>query len=157
MLKYTTDFQQRRFEKELKDLGKRLRDASKSAAQAAQHGDLIENAEFDAAVNEEAVAGRILNQRIADMAGCVSMDTSKIRINGVGLGTSVRVMNLQDFSEATYNIVGIGPSDFESKHEIPYDAPVSRCLIGSQIGDSIELPDGTPHRIISVDRYVPEE
>ena len=124
-----------------------------SIAEAREHGDLKENAEYHAAREEQGfVEGRI--QEIESKISTAEIiDISKMPNNGkVIFGTTVVIENLDTEERQTWTIVGDDESDLEQR-KISYNSPIARGLIGREEGDEVTIttPGGdTDYEVISV-------
>lgn len=111
---------------------------------ARDHGDISENAEYDAAKEQQAflekrireIENMIANAQVVDPAG---MDTER-----VVFGLSVTVQDLESGEEISYQIVGSDEADIAAKR-ISVTSPVARALIGKKIGDvvQVQIPRGS--------------
>ena len=116
----------------------------KAIAEAREHGDLSENAEYHAAREKQSfIEGRIseLENKInrADVIDTSSLDNSK-----VVFGATVKVTDLSNNEVHTYKIVGVDEADIEKKL-ISISAPLGKAMINKTINDVIEVitPSGT--------------
>ncbi|MBJ2137132.1 transcription elongation factor GreA [Paraglaciecola chathamensis] len=116
----------------------------KSIAEAREHGDLKENAEYHAAREQQSFC----EGRIQDIEGKLSnaqiIDVTKMPNNGkVIFGTTVTILNLQSDDEITYKIVGDDEADIKN-NLISVSSPIARGLIGKQLDDvvTIQTPKG---------------
>jgi transcription elongation factor GreA len=125
----------------------------KSIAEAREHGDLKENAEYHAAREQQSFC----EGRIQDIEGKLSnaqiIDVTKMPNTGkVIFGTTVTIINVETDAEITYRIVGDDESDI--KHNlISVNSPIARGLIGKVVDDvvNIQTPKGTvEYEIIDV-------
>jgi len=122
-------------------------------AEAREHGDLKENAEYHAAREEQG----FIEGRIQEIEGKIStaeiIDISKMpRTGKVIFGVTVVIENLDTEEQQTWTIVGDDESDLEQR-KISYNSPIARGLIGRQEGDEVTIttPGGdTDYEIISV-------
>ncbi len=125
-------------------------------AEAREHGDLKENAEYHAAREQQSFC----EGRIQDIEGKLSnaqiIDVTKMPNNGkVIFGTTVTILNLDTDEETTYRIVGEDEADIKS-NLISVVSPIARGLIGKQLDDvvNIQTPKGAiEYEIIEV-KYV---
>lgn len=108
------------------------------------HGDLSENADYDAAKERSAM----LEGKITELEAKVSMaeiiDPRKINLNDkVVFGVSVKIQDMDTDEEKTLSIVGADESNVE-KGLISYESPLGRALIGKELGDiaKVKLPNG---------------
>ncbi|MBN8430541.1 transcription elongation factor GreA [Microbulbifer salipaludis] len=123
---------------ELDDLKKVQRPAVVQAiAEAREHGDLKENAEYHAAREKQGfIEGRI--QEIeAKLSMAQVIDVNAIEPSGkVIFGTTVTIIHMEDDSEVTYKIVGDDEADVRNK-KISVNSPIARALIGKEEGDIV--------------------
>jgi len=113
-------------------------------AEAREHGDLKENAEYHAAREQQGfIEGRI--QEIeARLSLSQVIDISKIENNGrVIFGSTVTVINVETDETAQYRIVGQDQADIKARL-ISVSSPLARGLIGKEVGDlaKVETPNG---------------
>jgi len=125
-------------------------------AEARSHGDLKENAEYHAARERQS----FIEGRIKDLEGKLShaqvIDVTKVHANGkVVFGATVDVMELDDESEHTFQIVGEDEADTKNGL-ISVSSPMARALIGKSEGDvaSVQTPGGVRELEILEVRYV---
>ncbi len=112
-------------------------------AEARGHGDLSENAEYDAAKDRQGfIEGRIkeLNDKIAraQVIDPATLDTDKIVF-----GATVTLFDADTENEVTYQIVGEDEADLKDG-KISVTSPVGKALIGHQLDDEvrIKVPSG---------------
>jgi transcription elongation factor GreA len=110
-----------------------------SIAEAREHVDLKENAEYHAAREEQG----FIEGRIQEIEGKISaaeiIDISKMPNNGkVIFGTTVVIENLDTEEEQVWTIVGDDESDLEQR-KISYNSPIARGLIGRSEGDEVTI------------------
>ena len=113
-------------------------------AEAREHGDLKENAEYHAAREEQGfVEGRI--QEIeGKLAGAQVIDVTKIAPTGkVIFGVTVSLINVETDEEQTWRIVGEDEADLKEQ-KISVSSPIARALIGKSEGDvvTVQAPGG---------------
>ena len=123
--------------------------------EARAHGDISENAEFDAAKDRQAE----LNGRIAMLENLVAnaqiIDVAKLPRNGrVVFGTTVVIENSDTGDEATWTIVGETETDVAARR-ISYKSPLAKALIGKVEGDEavVPAPGGTQRWEVVEVRY----
>ncbi|MEO1191161.1 MAG: transcription elongation factor GreA [Pseudomonadota bacterium] len=126
-------------ESELKHLKSVERPAViKAIAEAREHGDLSENAEYHAARERQSfIEGRV-GELEDKMARADVIDVSKLSGDTVKFGATVTVVDEDTDDEATYQIVGELEADV-AKGRLAISAPISRALIGKSVGDSVEV------------------
>ncbi len=144
MSKYMTRNQYDRHVEATKACEEKLAIARKKVGAAAEHGDLSENAEYEAAIEESGfLAGRVEELRAA-LVGCSVIDPRNTAPDMVTMGKTVTVKDAETGSEETYHIVGLGITDTNAG-EVSYSAPMGAALIGAHVGDVVtaKLPGGT--------------
>ncbi|WP_174800483.1 transcription elongation factor GreA [Martelella limonii] len=107
-------------------------------AEARAHGDLSENAEYHAAKEAQSYnEGRI--GELEDVTTRAEIyDPSKMTGEKVRFGATVRLVDEDTEEEKTYQIVGDLEADVK-EGRISISSPISRALIGKEVGDSIEV------------------
>ena len=140
--------------KELKTV--RLPKVILAIAEAREHGDLKENAEYHAAREEQG----FIEGRIQDIEGKLGnsqvIDVTKLNPNGkVVFGTTVVLMELESEDETKYKIVGDDEADLKSGL-ISYGSPVAKAMIGKEEGDvvGVQAPGGVREYEIMNVEYV---
>ncbi len=122
---------------------------------AREHGDLSENAEYHAAKERQGM----IEARIKDVEDKLSraeiIDPSRLSGTRVRFGATVGLLNIDTDEEVTYRIVGAEEADL-SQGTISISAPLSRALIGREIGDEVNvtLPVGRRKYEITTVEYV---
>jgi len=123
-------------------------------AEARAHGDLSENADYDAAKERQGfIEGRI-SEVEAKLANAQVIDPATLDVPHVVFGATVALADLDSSDEVTYQIVGDDEADI--KHgKISINSPIARALIGKGEGDvaDVQAPGGVrSYEILSV-RY----
>ncbi len=108
-------------------------------AEARSHGDLSENAEYDAAKNKQA----FIEGRIAEIESKLSyaqiIDPSTLENCGrIIFGAVVQLLDLESEAEVSYQIVGDDEADIKAA-KISVNSPVAKSLIGKEIGSVVEV------------------
>ncbi|TFH85704.1 transcription elongation factor GreA [Billgrantia azerbaijanica] len=106
-------------------------------AEAREHGDLKENAEYHAAREQQGfIEGRI--QEIeSKLSSAQVIDVTKLPKTGkVIFGVTVELINLDTDEEVAYRIVGEDEADIKAGR-ISVTSPIARALIGKEEGDSV--------------------
>jgi transcription elongation factor GreA len=119
---------------------KNIRDIEEARA----HGDISENAEFEAAKERQShIDGRIrdLEHKLAEAQ---IIDTSNLSTEKVVFGATVTVRDLQSDKEQRYTLVGQDEADLKNG-KISVQSPVGRALIGKRVGDTLEVQ--TPAKV----------
>lgn len=145
-----------RLEQELKNLKSVERPAVIQAiAEAREHGDLSENAEYHAARERQSfIEGRIQELEAALSVAQVINPTT-LSGDSVKFGATVVIVDEEDDEELKFQIVGAYESNAD-EGKISITAPIARALIGKSVGDSVEVqtPKGRRHYEILMVMYV---
>src|SRR5262249_28720578 len=144
-----------RLEAELKHLKSTERPAViRAIAEARDHGDLSENAEYHAARERQS----FIEGRVAELEDKIAraevIDVSKLSGKAIKFGAKVTLADEDTDEESTYQIVGAEEADID-KGRLSVTSPLARALIGKQTGDSIEVttPRGSKAYEIIRPRY----
>jgi transcription elongation factor GreA len=128
----------------------------KAIAEAREHGDLKENAEYHAAREQQG----FIEGRIKEIEGKLShaqiIDVTTLNADGrVVFGATVDVFEEEEDEEHTFQIVGDDEADIKSGL-ISVSSPMARALIGKSEGDVavVETPNGKRHMEILEVRYI---
>jgi transcription elongation factor GreA len=139
---------------ELKELKEIQRPAViKAIAEAREHGDLSENAEYHAARERQS----FIEGRVQELEGIISradvIDTGKMTGPMIKFGASVKLADEDTDEEKSYQIVGEAEADIDNG-KLNLRSPLARALIGKEEGDSVEVktPGGTrSYEVLSVE------
>jgi transcription elongation factor GreA len=126
----------------------------RAIAEAREHGDLSENAEYHAAREKQSfIEGRI-TQLEAMLSLADVIDTAKLS-GPIKFGATVTLVDEDSDEEKTYQIVGEAEADIE-RGLLNIKSPLARALIGKDEGDSVDVktPGGErTYEVLSI-RYV---
>ena len=139
---------------ELKDLKSIQRpDVIRAIAEAREHGDLSENAEYHSARERQS----FIEGRIKELEGLISraevIDPSKLSGSQIKFGATITVADEDTDEEKTYQIVGETEADVAAG-KLNIRSPLARALIGKEPGDSVEVMTpggGKSYEVISVE------
>lgn len=116
----------------------------KAIAEAREHGDLKENAEYHAAREQQSfcegriqeIEGKLAHAQVIDIRSLPEMGK-------VIFGSTVGLINVETEAEITYQIVGEDEADIK-KNKISVTSPIARALIGKEVGDVavVKAPGG---------------
>ncbi|MFW8590057.1 transcription elongation factor GreA [Glaciecola sp. 2405UD65-10] len=115
-----------------------------SIAEAREHGDLKENAEYHAAREQQSFCEGRIQDIEGKLSGAQIIDVTKMQNTGkVIFGTTVTILNTDTDQEITYRIVGDDEADLKNGL-ISVNSPIARGLIGKEIDDvaAITTPSG---------------
>lgn len=108
-------------------------------ADAREHGDLKENAEYHAAREQQGFCEGRIQDIEAKLSNAQVIDITKMPNNGrVIFGASVTVLNLDSDEEQTYRIVGDDEADFK-QNLISVNSPIARGLVGKEVEDVVVI------------------
>ncbi|MDO6590854.1 transcription elongation factor GreA [Loktanella sp. D2R18] len=123
----------------------------RAIAEAREHGDLSENAEYHSAKEKQS----FIEGRVKELEGVISLadviDVAKLT-GTIKFGASVALVDEETDEEKTYQIVGEYEADIENG-KLNMQSPLSRALIGKEEGDSVEVrtPGGVrSYEILSI-------
>ena len=149
-----TDNSYNLLEEELKTLKSEDRpNVIKAIAEAREHGDLSENAEYHAAKEQQSfIEGRILE--IEDkLRRAEVINPSLIKSDKIIFGATIDLFDENSNSEIKFKIVGVDETNVE-KGLISVSSPVARSLMGKSVGDIAEVntPGGkTVYEILKIE------
>lgn len=110
----------------------------KSIAEAREHGDLSENAEYHAAKEKQS----FIEGRIADLESKIGraevINTKKLKGDKVIFGATVTLGDMDNKKNLIYQIVGTEEADVENG-KISISSPLARALLGKKIDDTVEV------------------
>ncbi|MEM7684841.1 MAG: transcription elongation factor GreA [Paracoccaceae bacterium] len=141
---------------ELKTLKEDVRPSViKAIAEAREHGDLSENAEYHAAREKQS----FVEGRIKELEGLIGradvIDPTKMSGDTIKFGATIKIVDEDTDEEKTYQIVGEPEADID-KGKLNIRSPIARAMIGKEEGDSVEVNTpggGRSYEILSV-KYI---
>jgi transcription elongation factor GreA len=117
---------------------------SKAIAEAREHGDLRENAEYHAAREQQSFAEGRINDIESKLSAAQIIDVTAIPATGkVIFGATVAILNLETDETLRYQIVGEDEASVK-ENRISVTSPMARSLVGKEIGEvvSVRTPAG---------------
>jgi transcription elongation factor GreA len=110
----------------------------KAIEEARAHGDISENAEYEAAKERQAmIEGRIAEVQ-GQLAGAEIVDVSQIKSDRIVFGATVELLDVDSEEKSTYQIVGVDEADVKGG-KISILSPIARALIGKKVGDTAQV------------------
>lgn len=126
----------------------------RAIAEAREHGDLSENAEYHSAREKQS----FIEGRIKEIEGILSLadviDPTKLS-GTIKFGATIEIVDEDTDEEKTFQIVGESEADVEAG-KLNIKSPLARALIGKDVGDSVEVrtPGGTRSYEILTIQYI---
>ena len=134
--------------KKLQEELKRLKSVERpkvieAIAEARGHGDISENAEYDAAKEQQAFLEKRIRESETKIANADVVDPAAMSTERVVFGLQVTVQDLDSGEEISYQIVGMDEANI-AEQRISISSPVARALIGKTVGDvvQVQIPRG---------------
>lgn len=124
----------------------------KAIEEARSHGDISENAEYEAAKERQGmIEGRIMEIQ-GQLAGAEVIDTSQIKSDKVVFGATVVLVDVDTDEESTYQIVGVDEADVK-QGMISIMSPLARSLIGKSSGDAVQVRSPKGDREFEIKKF----
>ncbi len=114
------------------------KDIAQKIADARSHGDLSENAEYDAAKNEQGLLELKISQLGELLSKSQIIASSDFPTDKVYILSKVTLRNLKNNSEIVYSLVSAAEADFE-QNKISVTSPLGKAMLGHEVGDIIEV------------------
>lgn len=108
----------------------------KAIEEARSHGDLSENADYDAAKDRQAMIEGRIGEIQGKLATAEVIDPSQIQSDRVVFGAHVSILDVESEENFSYQIVGGDEADVKQK-TISIHSPLARALIGKKTGDVV--------------------
>lgn len=145
----------REVEKELLELKtKGRKDVADKLAEARSHGDLSENAEYDAAKHSQELLEIKINKLEETLAKVQVLDSADMPTDKVYILSHVKLRNMKNKALLEYYLVSPEEADFE-KRKISVDSPIGKALMGKKVGEIAEIkaPAGViPYEVLEISR-----
>lgn len=127
------------YEEELNELRiNKRKEIAEKIKEARGHGDLSENAEYDAALDEQ----RDVEARIEELQNLLKnaeiVDEDEVDVKTIGIGCKVKLQDQSNKEEIEYSIVGSSEAN-STKHRISNESPIGRALVGAKRNEVVEV------------------
>ena len=135
---------EKKLQEELKSLKLERPKITKAIAEAREHGDLKENAEYHAAREQQGMVEAKIKDIEFKLSNSEIIDNKTTnKKNQIIFGCTVELLNINDNSKIMYQIVGDEEADL-TKNKISFNSPIGQGLINKEIGDEITItvPNG---------------
>jgi transcription elongation factor GreA len=147
-----------RLGEDVRQVGLELKTSIPRAIEIARaHGDLRENAEYEAAKDKQRRYAARLTELEEKWNRALILEPSMVAAGIVGPGTEITIEALDDGERATYWILGEG-DDIHGEHVISYLAPLGKAFAGRRAGDESTVSAGgreRRYRVLSVEPKLP--
>lgn len=124
---------------DLEGLRRRKVELSKEIGEAAEKGDLRENAEYTSAKERQAEILRRIAELEEKLKSTRLIEELKTPANEVRIGVRVSLQDLKTKQKLEYALVGSEEADFASG-KISVNAPLAQGLLGRKVGEKVEVP-----------------
>ena len=135
---------EKKLQEELKNLKLERPKITKAIAEAREHGDLKENAEYHAAREQQSMVEARIKDIEFKLGNSEIIDSkSSENKNQIIFGSTVELLNTKDNSKIKYQLVGEDEADL-TKNKISFNSPIGKGLMNKKIGDIITIlvPNG---------------
>jgi transcription elongation factor GreA len=135
----------KKLETEIQPLERELKvDLPRQLAEAAAHGDLSENAEYDAAKQRKELVQAKLARLYDKRQSLANINERMIPRDSIGFWSRVELLDVDSGAEVKYLLVSPDESD-PGNGKISVSSPIGRALVGRAQGDEVEVqtPRGT--------------
>ena len=130
------------------------KEVAQKIKEARAQGDVSENAEYDAAMEEQ----RNIEARIEELEKILKnaevIDEDEVDLDKINVGCTVSLYDVEFDEKVTYQIVGSTEADILN-NKISNESPIGKALIGAEIGQTVDVegPDGTcQFKILEINR-----
>jgi len=135
---YITRERLEQMQAELNDLKSRgRREIAQKIADARSHGDLSENADYDAAKHEQELMEIRISRLETALSRAQVIDPSDFPNDKVYILSRVRLLNKKMNKEISYTLVSPEEADFE-QNKLSVTSPLGKSLLGKVVGDVVE-------------------
>lgn len=127
----------------------------KAIEEARAHGDISENAEYDAAKERQGMIEGRIGEIQHKLAGVEAVDPNSIKSDKIVFGATVELQDTESEEKITYQIVGVDEANVK-KGMISIISPLARAMIGKKKSDlvTVQSPKGDKEYEILSFKYV---
>jgi len=130
---------EKKLQEELKNLKLERPEITKAIAEAREHGDLKENAEYHAAREQQSMVEAKIKDIEFKLGNSEIIDSkSSENKNQIIFGSTVELLNTKDNSKIKYQLVGEDEADL-TKNKISFNSPIGKGLMNKKVGDIITI------------------
>lgn len=122
----------------------RRREIAEKIKVALSFGDLSENSEYDEAKNEQGIIESRIAEIEATLAHAQIIDDDDISTEKVGIGTIVKILDIEMEEEMEFKMVGTKEADINSGR-LSDESPIGAAILGHKVSEvvDVETPSGT--------------
>ncbi|MFA6320953.1 MAG: transcription elongation factor GreA [Candidatus Omnitrophota bacterium] len=114
------------------------REISKAIGEARAHGDISENAEYDAAKDAQGMNEKKISELQEKLATAQILDNSQMTSDEILIGATAKLKDMDSGEELEYTIVAEEEADF-AENKISIQSPVGSSLVGHKKDDVVEI------------------
>ena len=155
MINYLTVERVRELEEELRILKTQgRRETAMKIADARSHGDLSENAEYEAAKHDQELMEMKISNLQLTLSRAQIIRSDEMPNDKIYILTNVKLKNTKNNSIFEYTLVSPAEADFEKK-KLSVTSPIGKALMGKTVGDIVEIviPAGkTTFEVLEISR-----
>ena len=130
---------EKKLQEELKNLKLERPEITKAIAEAREHGDLKENAEYHAAREQQSMVEAKIKDIEFKLGNSEIIDSKfSENKNQIIFGSTVELLNTKDNSKTKYQLVGEDEADL-TKNKISFNSPIGKGLMNTKVGDIITI------------------
>ncbi|MFG0330270.1 MAG: transcription elongation factor GreA [Phycisphaerales bacterium] len=144
-MEYLTPADRDKLMQQLDELKSKRKSITDRIAEAREHGDLRENAEYHAAREDQGMNEAKIRQLEERLATAQVVDPNSMPDDVVFVGATVKLRETESGDEDLYKVVGDASGDFTLDYiEVTSSSPMGRALMHARVGDTVrvELPKG---------------
>ena len=130
------------------------RQLSKAIGEARAHGDISENAEYDAAKEAQGLNEKKISELETKLSGAQILDDENISKDEILIGATVKLKDINSGEELEYMLVAEEEADY-SQNKISVTSPVGSGLVNHKKGETVEIkvPAGTlKYKVLNITR-----
>ena len=130
------------------------RELSRAIGEARAHGDISENAEYDAAKEAQGMNEKKISELDAKLATAQILDSAAMSSDEVLIGATVKLKDMDSNEEIEYTLVSEEEADFDA-NKISVQSPVGTGLLNHKKGEVVEIqvPRGIlKYKILNISR-----
>ena len=127
--------------------------AIRAIAEAREHGDLSENAEYDAAKEKQSLIERKIARMEETLSRARVMTEEMLNNPKVHVGSRVKIVDIKNKEEIIYEIIPTAEFNTFDPDAVSIDSPVGKALVGKEVDDLVEIkvPAGTlSYKIVEI-------